>query len=312
MGSCKIVFLSNYFNHHQKYLSDALFKLTNGNYCFIETMPFPEKRLKLGWGIDEKPGYVKQSYTSQETALECQHLIDRADIVITGSAPEQLLRNRKKQRKLIFRYSERPLKKGIEIIKYPYRWLKWHKNIPPRSKMYMLCASAYTSADYSKFGLYKKRSYRWGYFPEVKRYDSIEKVIELKQSNSILWVARLIKLKHPEALIEVAKRLKADGYNFDMKLIGNGELEEQIKNCIVEDGLEGQVHMLGAMNPEQVREHMEQSEIFMFTSDKNEGWGAVLNEAMNSGCAVVASHAIGSVPFLIKNGENGFIYRMVT
>jgi glycosyltransferase involved in cell wall biosynthesis len=29
---------------------------------------------------------------------------------------------------------------------------------------------------------------------------------------------------------------------------------------------------------------------------------------MNSGCAVVASHIIGSVPFLIKDGENGMIY----
>ena len=54
---------------------------------------------------------------------------------------------------------------------------------------------------------------------------------------------------------------------------------------------------------------MEQSEIFLFTSDFNEGWGAVLNESMNSACAVVASHAIGSVPFLINDGENGFIYK---
>ena len=30
---------------------------------------------------------------------------------------------------------------------------------------------------------------------------------------------------------------------------------------------------------------------------------------MNSGCAVVASHAIGSVPFLMKDGENGLVYR---
>ena len=67
--------------------------------------------------------------------------------------------------------------------------------------------------------------------------------------------------------------------------------------------------MLGAMPPEAVREHMEKAEIFLFTSDFNEGWGAVLNESMNSGCAVVASHAIGSVPFLIRDGENGLIYR---
>ena len=30
---------------------------------------------------------------------------------------------------------------------------------------------------------------------------------------------------------------------------------------------------------------------------------------MNSGCAVVASHAIGSVPYLMQDGENGLIYQ---
>lgn len=47
----------------------------------------------------------------------------------------------------------------------------------------------------------------------------------------------------------------------------------------------------------------------MFTSDFNEGWGAVLNEAMNSGCAILASHAIGAVPYLLKDGENELIYQ---
>ena len=54
---------------------------------------------------------------------------------------------------------------------------------------------------------------------------------------------------------------------------------------------------------------MEKSEIFIFTSDRNEGWGAVLNESMNSACAVVANSAIGSVPFLMQDGENGYMYK---
>ena len=53
---------------------------------------------------------------------------------------------------------------------------------------------------------------------------------------------------------------------------------------------------------------MEKSAIYLFTSDRQEGWGAVLNEAMNSGCAVVANSAIGAVPFLLKDKVNGFIY----
>jgi len=34
----------------------------------------------------------------------------------------------------------------------------------------------------------------------------------------------------------------------------------------------------------------------------------VLNESMNSGCAVVASRAIGAVPFLVEDNGNGMIY----
>ena len=53
---------------------------------------------------------------------------------------------------------------------------------------------------------------------------------------------------------------------------------------------------------------MEKCHIHLFTSNYLEGWGAVVNEAMNSGCAVIANVQAGSVPYLIKHGENGLIY----
>ena len=53
---------------------------------------------------------------------------------------------------------------------------------------------------------------------------------------------------------------------------------------------------------------MKKSLIFLSTSDYQEGWGVVLNEAMNCRCIVIASHAAGSTPFLINNGINGFVY----
>lgn len=51
------------------------------------------------------------------------------------------------------------------------------------------------------------------------------------------------------------------------------------------------------------------SDIFVFTSDRNEGWGASLNEAMSSGCACVVSNAIGSAHFLINNEVNGLLFK---
>ena len=68
------------------------------------------------------------------------------------------------------------------------------------------------------------------------------------------------------------------------------------------------VTFLGAMPPEKVREQMEKANIFTFPSNVYEGWGAVVNEAMNAGCAIVADSAPGAVQTLIENDYNGLVY----
>lgn len=307
----KIAFVSNFYNHHQKPVADELYSMTGVEYHFIETAKISEERLKMGWGRDEKPTYVLQNYTDQTAKENCQRIIDEADVVITGSAPRSLLETRLKNKKLTFYYAERIYKKKPPVYKYPVHFLKNIKHIIRHRNLYILCASAYTSADYAKVFTFKNKAYKWGYFTAVKEYEDVDALIDEKTPNSILWVARMLVLKHPEHAVEVAKRLKADGYDFKLNMIGSGEIEEQIKELIEKESLSDCVEMLGSMKPEEVREYMEKSEIFLFTSDRNEGWGAVLNESMNSACAVVANSAIGSVPFLMKDGENGYMYKDV-
>lgn len=304
----KIVFLSNYFNHHQKPLSDALFSLCD-EYYFVATGKMSYERKKLGYENLTAP-YVLDYSEEESPDEQILKIVDDADVVISGSCLEYFLKSRKKKKKLIFRYSERPVKGNKEFIKYFPRLVLWNYKNPKNSPIFLLSASAYASYEYSKFFLFKNKAFKWGYFTEVKKYpEGIDFLQRKKASNSILWVARLIELKHPEAAIYVAEKLKKDGYSFTLKIIGDGYLKNDLKKMIEEKNLNKNVILLGAMNPNQVREEMERSEIFLFTSDKQEGWGAVLNESLNSGCAVVADHEIGAVPFLIKNGENGLIYR---
>lgn len=312
-----VVFVSNFFNHHQRPFCDAMYALLGDGYRFLETEHISQERLAMGWGEKELPSYVISAESFKEQGDRVQELIDLADVVIFGSAPSELLANRIRQDKMIFRYSERPLKVK-EPWKYPVRLFTWRRALPQKKHTYMLCASAYTAADFALFGLFHNKCYKWGYFPEVKKYDIAELMSRklsattagLKHPKaSILWAGRLIGWKHPDASIKAAYELKKKGYSFQLDIIGNGEMEHQLKKMIQEMDLSDCVKMLGAMSPAQVREHMEKADIFLFTSDRNEGWGAVLNESMNSGCAVIASDAIGSVPFLIKNGVNGVIYK---
>jgi glycosyltransferase involved in cell wall biosynthesis len=53
---------------------------------------------------------------------------------------------------------------------------------------------------------------------------------------------------------------------------------------------------------------MHQSDVYVLPSDGGEGWGAVLNEAMEEGCAVIATRECGSGETMIKDGENGLLF----
>lgn len=303
----QITFVSNYLSIHQYPFSEAMYKLLGDKYYFIETEPMKEERSNMNWPKIDAP-YIYRAYETEAAKQRAKRIILESDAVIFGSAPYELVKRRIRANKLTFRYSERPLKKGLQIWRYPDRFVRWRWQWPQNKNVYLLCASAYAAEDFAKFGMFRNRAFKWGYFPQTYHYEDIDALIEKKTKNSLVWVARYLELKHPEAAVEVGKRLKRDGYDFEINMIGNGQLMEATEQAIRAAGLEQQVHILGAMKPEKVRAHMEKAQIHIFTSDRNEGWGAVLNESMNSACVPVANREIGAAPFLIENGKNGYLY----
>jgi len=133
--------------------------------------------------------------------------------------------------------------------------------------------------------------------------------MEEKKPAHILWAARWIDWKHPELPVETARYLQEKGLKFHMDIIGGGEFEPLVRELVEKYQLQDCVTLCGFKKPTEVREYMEKADIYLMTSDRKEGWGAVVNEAMNSGCAVVGNHMVGAVPFLIRHGENGLVYR---
>lgn len=303
----KVVFVSNYFNHHQKPFCDEMYQRLGSDFSFISTSVMREERKKLGYGQDRPPEYVLLAYEDAQKRREALERINGADMVIAGSAPNDMLLDRIRAGKLLLRYAERPFKKKASLLKRLYYSVKLHKDNLWKKNIYMLCASAYASGDYRSMGLYRGRTYKWGYFPEVKEYD-MDALMQQKKRNVLMWCGRFIDWKHPDDAIKLAQKLKAAGYDFCLHFVGTGVMEEEMRQLAEKWDLTDRIKFLGSMPPDQVRKYMEETGIYVFTSDRQEGWGAVLNEAMNSGCAVVASHAIGSVPYLIKDGENGLIY----
>ena len=309
----KVVFFSNYLNHHQLPFCKELVKLTNNNFYFVSQKAISEKRISFGYkNIANDYDFNVRTYESKQELDKAYDLANTADYVLFGSTNTDYIKQRLKDNKITFKYSERLFKfnkNKLGFLREKRRVYINHgkyKNKP----LYMLCAGSYAAYDFNRYNAYVNKTYKWGYFPEKIEYD-IDELLKKKDNNkiNILWAGRLLDWKHPEVVIELARMLKENGYIFTINLIGSGELENNLKELIDKYNLNDCVNILGSMSPNEVRSHMETSNIFLFTSDYSEGWGAVLNEAMNSGCACVCSHAIGSAGFLIKPKHNGLLYK---
>lgn len=307
-----VVFFSNFISEHQIPLCNALYKDTKGEFYFVATEPMSEERIQLGFADQSgKFTYIIKSYESESAKKRAEELALIANIVILGDAPISFVEQRIKEGKITFKYSERFFKQGRLRILDPRVFKgRYSQDIKYRnSSFYLLCAGAYVAGDAALIRAYPNKMFKWGYFPKTYTYENVDEVVNNKEKNSLLWVGRFIDWKHPEIPVKVAEALKEKHVNFSLTMIGTGEMVEDIQKMIKASNLEENVHLTGALAPEDVRSIMKKKELLIFSSDRNEGWGVVLNESMNAACVPIANEMIGSVPFLLKNGVNGYTYK---
>lgn len=306
----RLTFVSNYFNHHQRHLCEALASAEGVEFTFLQVEEMDPERVRMGWAIDTSAyPYVEMYHRNEERS---EKLILESDAVIFGGVDdESYILPRLEAGKLTLRYQERIYKEGQWKFISP-RGLKkkYHDHIRFRkSPVYLLCAGAYVASDFSLIHAYPGKKLVWGYFPEVIDYtpDELHEKREKNERLELLWSGRMLDWKHPDHALLVAQRLKAGGVDFHLTFVGGGDLEDALRRMSGEKGLKEQVTFAGFMRPEEVREQMLRADIYLFTSDRREGWGASVNEAMNSGCCVVTYGDVGAVPYLIRHGENGMV-----
>ena len=311
----RIVFVSNFMNHYQITISDELYRLTNGEYYFIETTKLPESFKKNSGFIDFERNYIIRAWKDDSERQKAIKLAQEADVVIgsDGKGNIPFIKDRLRDGKLTFDCSERPLKKGwINMFSPANIVTQFYYHLFFYSKpFYKLCTSAYCANDLYQMHSFENRCYKYAYFPQIEDVD-VNSILDAKRHHEhikIIWCARFIKWKHPEIPVLLGKELKKRGYNFEINMIGTGELFSSTKELIKSEALEPFVHLTGPIPNNQVLKMMREHDIFLFTSDRNEGWGVVLNEAMGQVCCPVASNQIGATPFLLEHKKNGMIYK---
>lgn len=309
----QIVLYSVVLNQHQAPVADCLWELTQHNFVFVELTRSAENK---GGIVDysNRP-YLLRTWESKEYERKAMELAKTAGCcVFSGIDALPFEKERMKLGLLSFEMGERWLKQGVRNIASP-RLLKWllayHCGGWSKKPLYKLCCSAFCANDHKKLKSFDGKCYKWGYFTKVDESFVVEASQNVSTSETLhplMWCARFLRLKHPELPVKMAARLKAKGYKFVLDMYGSGVELEKTKVLAKDLGVEDVVYFKGNVPNDEILEAMRKHEIFLFTSDKNEGWGAVANEAMSNGCTIVASDAIGSVPFLVKEGENGCVF----
>lgn len=315
----KLVFFSSILNHHQAGVADELYKILGKRYCFVELTSCNDT--KGGTADYSQRPYLLRAWQSKDALDIAMHLAITAEVcVFSGCESIPFIKERLRLGLLSFDMGERLLKRGWPNLLSPRifkQFLTYHLHRWSEKPLYKLCCSAFTAHDCRKLGMFSGRCYKWGYFTPV---DSDLEVDIDKEINTprIMWCARFLTLKHPELVVALAKSLKDSGLDFHIDVFGDDnnvsrhersffrtKLEELIKSNQVDD----RITLRGRVPNNKIIDELRGHQIFLFTSDKKEGWGAVANESMSNGCVLVASDDIGSTPYLIKDGSNGLVFK---
>jgi glycosyltransferase involved in cell wall biosynthesis len=120
----------------------------------------------------------------------------------------------------------------------------------------------------------------------------------------LLFVGRLVVLKGLSLLLDEMSKLP--GPDVTLRIVGDGPqlqaLQEQARRLNVA------VEFVGCCRGAKLRTQYSDSDYFVFPSLSDE-WGLVINEALASGLPVLGSVYSQAVNELIRDGENGWLFR---
>ena len=316
-----IIVCTNIWNHHLGPVCQELARQLGGDFRMLLSRPLqsPESiaRVKNGWKLvpPDEPWIVGPPVADSDWETgPYNELIREAEVAIIGSTFARAwsaIRRRVRAGKLTFFMNER-------FFKNPRRWFDWlnprrllswyrlHRLLSPVNVHY-LTMNHWCADDLAFLHACTGRTWRWGYLVAVSDAPTPKPV---REKVHIGWCGRFLYLKNACDILQAAASLKNTIKNqIEITFVGEGPEKESLVRLAHELGLDDKVRFFPFMPAQDVRAFMRDLDIYVFPSGRQEGWGAVLGEAMDASCAVIANEAAGSTLELVKNGANGFTYR---
>jgi colanic acid/amylovoran biosynthesis glycosyltransferase len=165
----------------------------------------------------------------------------------------------------------------------------------------------------SSFG--RSQLYRWcdhHHWPKIKVVhcgvdrDFLERTITpIPKAANLTCIGRLCEQKGQLILVQAAKQLVEEGFDFRLTLVGDGEMRSVLETLIAQWRLQHHVVITGIATTEQVQEFLQEARALVLPSF-GEGLPVAIMEALAMGRPVVSTYIAG-IPELIKPGKNGWL-----
>jgi glycosyltransferase involved in cell wall biosynthesis len=112
----------------------------------------------------------------------------------------------------------------------------------------------------------------------------------------LLFAGKLIDKKNPHLILDALELLAAsERARFRLVFIGSGTLEASLRARA--EKFPGRVHFAGFVNQSEIAAWYFAADILILPSRRaGETWGLAVNEALQAGCAVIMSNAVGCYP----------------
>ncbi|MEK7159709.1 MAG: glycosyltransferase [Patescibacteria group bacterium] len=138
---------------------------------------------------------------------------------------------------------------------------------------------------------------------DINKFYCEKPAILEKEGLVIGTVGRLVREKGQKHLIRACRFIK--NHDWRLIIVGDGPLKKELSNLAISLGIADRIRFDGEQD--DVRPALEEMDVFVLPSI-SEGLSLVILEAAAAGKVVVATK-VGGVPEIIKNKENGLLFK---
>ncbi|WP_035300124.1 MULTISPECIES: glycosyltransferase [Acinetobacter] len=187
---------------------------------------------------------------------------------------------------------------GINAYNFVYKKIK--KILYVKSRCYVVPTSSDTK-------VYKDLNFPVEYIPHFK--SKLNYVRSDLSKKVVLSIGRITEAKRQWIMIDLWDKIVNENNirEWELHLVGNGNLKDQLNNKIITLGLQAYVKILPPVQDVDV--YYKNSSIFMLTSH-SEGFGMVLLEAISFGLPCISYDCPSGPRDIVENNVNGYLIPM--